>query len=255
MVAGPHGHGGALPPSQSWGSGDRGDNGEEICTMVQTMEGIIPLSSVTPDNDPHSEVLSPVNFVIPKRGYPAPYVPENFQGLFLPKPGAPAILTCWYHCTSLRDHPLNCMGHSYTEGSDRVRMYPIWLGLVETGVDYTETVCIVSKGKEKYRTTVRKYNDLFKQSGYQAVAVNTWGGLHFLPLITSIFLSHHEKSSFVNQHDSSVFGFNKCKGTGLFDDQTEGRVWLQRIPTKGSWTHSFHCVVTCQMWMPVRYIS
>ena len=56
MVAGPYGHGGALPPSQWWGSGDSGDKGEYFCTMVQTLEGIIPLSSVTADNDPHSEV-------------------------------------------------------------------------------------------------------------------------------------------------------------------------------------------------------
>ena len=160
---------------------------------------------MTPDNDPLSEVLSTDNFAITKGGYPAPYVPENFQGLFLPKPGAPDSLTCGYHHTSLRDHPLHCWGHSYTEGSDRVGMYPTWLGLVETGVGYTETVCIVRKGKEKFRTAVRKYNDLFKQSGYQTAAVDTWGGLHFLPLIMSIFLSHHKRSSFVNQLDSGVW--------------------------------------------------
>ena len=107
MVAGPYGHGGALSPSQSWGSGDKG---EDFCTMVQTLEGIIPLPSVTPDNDPHSEVSSTNNYAILKGGYPAPYVPENFQGLFLPKPGAPGILTCGYQCTILRDHPLHCQG-------------------------------------------------------------------------------------------------------------------------------------------------
>ena len=210
MVAGPYGHGGALPPSLSWGSGDGGDKGEDFCTMVQTLEGIIPLSSVTADNDPHSEVLSIDNFAIPEGDYPAPYIPENFQGLFPPKPGAQGILTCRYHRTSLGDHPLHCWGNSYTEDSDRVGMYPTWLGLVETGVDYTETVCIVRRGKEKHLINVRKYNDLFKQSGYLAAIVDTWGGLHFLPLITSVFLSHHEKSSFMSQLDSGVFGFNKC---------------------------------------------
>ena len=117
---------------------------------------------MTVDNDPHSEVLSTDNFAIPEGGYLAPYVPENFQGLFLPKPGAPGILTYGYHCTSLRDHRLQCWGHSYTEGSDRVGMYPTWLGLVETGVGYTETICIVRRGKEKHLTAIRKYNHLFK---------------------------------------------------------------------------------------------
>ena len=138
------------------------------------VEGIIPLSLVTADNDPLSEVLSTDNFTIPGGGYPAPYVPENFQGLFLPKPRASGILTCGYHHTRLRDHPLHCQGHSYTEASSRVGMYPTRLGLVETGVGYTETVCIVRKGKEKYHTAVRKSIDLFKQSGYQAATVDTF---------------------------------------------------------------------------------
>ena len=73
--------------------------------MVQTLEGIIPLSVVNADNDPHSEVLSSGNFAVPGGGYPAPYVPKNFQGLFLPMQGAPGLLTCGYHHTSLIDHP------------------------------------------------------------------------------------------------------------------------------------------------------
>ena len=59
------------------------------------------------------------------------------------------------------------------------------------------------------------------QSGYQAAAVDTWDGLHFLPLITTVFLSHHKKNSFVNQLDSGMFGFDRCKGKTLFDDQTD----------------------------------
>ena len=218
-MAGPYGHGGALPPDCSQGSGDGGIKNEDFCTMVQTLKGIILLSRMTADNDPHSEVLSSGNFAVPVGGYLAPYVPENFQGLFLPKPGAPGILTCGYHCTSLRDHRLHCRGYSYTEGSDRVGMYPTQLGLVETGVGYTETVCIVRRGKEKCCTAIRKYNDLFKQSGYQAAAVDTWDGLHFLPLITLVFLSPHKKSSFVNQLDSGVFGFDKWKATGNQTDE------------------------------------
>ena len=172
MVAGPHGHGGALPPDCSQGSGDGGAQKVELCTMVQTLEGIVPLSAVTADNNSYSEVLSRGNFDIPKGGYPVPYVPENFQGLFIPKPGAPGILTCGYHHTSLRDHPLHCQGHSYAEGSDT--MYPPWLGLVETGVGYTETMHIIRRGKERHCTAIRKYSDLFKQSGYQAATVDNW---------------------------------------------------------------------------------
>ena len=191
--------------------------------MVQTLEGFVRFFSVTADNDRHSEVLSGGSFDVLQEGYAALYVLENFQGLFIPKPGAPGILTFGYHCTSLRDHPLHCQGHSYTEGSDRVSMYPTRLGLVETGVSYTETMHMVRRGKPRHHTVIRKYNELFKHSGYQATTVDTWGGLHFLPLIMSIFPSHHEKNSFVNQFDSGVFGFDKCKGTSLFGDPTDGR--------------------------------
>ena len=57
---------------------------------------------------------------------------------FLSKPEAPGILTCGYFHTSLRDHPLHCWGHSSTEGSEKVGMYPTRLGLLKTGVGYTE---------------------------------------------------------------------------------------------------------------------
>ena len=158
MVAGPFGHGGALPSDRSQGSGDGGAQKEEFCTMIQTLEGIVPLSTVTADNNPHSEVLSGGNFDIPRVGYPAPDFLEDFQGLFIPKPGSPGILTCGYHCTSLRDHPLHCQGHSYTEGSDRVKMYPTWLGLVETDVGYMETMYVMRRGKVRHRTAIRKYH-------------------------------------------------------------------------------------------------
>ena len=64
MVAGLNGHGGALPLDHSHGSGDGGTQKEEFCTMVQTLEGILPLSTVTADNNPHSGG----NFDIPKGG-------------------------------------------------------------------------------------------------------------------------------------------------------------------------------------------
>ena len=102
-------------------------------------------------------------------------------------------------------------------------MYSTRLGLVEIGAAYTETVHIVRRGQEKFRTVVRRYHNLFIQSGYQAAAIDTWGGLHFLPLITTVFLSLHEKNSFIYQLDSGVFGFDRCKVTALFDDQSDVR--------------------------------
>ena len=182
---------------------------------------MIPISEITEDNDPHSKILSNNSFAIPEGGYRVPYIPENFKDLFLSQLGAPGILTCGYFHTSLRDHPLYFQGHSYTEGSEKVRMYSTRLRLVETGVGYTETVCLVRRDQEKFCTAVRKYHDLFMQSGYQAAAVDTWSGLHFLPLIMAVFLSCHEKNSFVNQLDSGMFGFDRCKGMALFDDQMD----------------------------------
>ena len=50
--------------------------------LVQTLEGLILLSRVTADNDPHSEVLSSDNFIIPGGGYPALHVSENSGFVF-----------------------------------------------------------------------------------------------------------------------------------------------------------------------------
>ena len=141
--------------------------------MAQSLKGMIPISEITEDKDSHLEILSYDSFAEPEGGYPAPYIPENFKGLFLSKLGAPGILTCGYFHTSLRDHPLHCHGHSYTGGSEKVGMYPTRLGLVETGIGYTETVNIVWRGQEKFCIAIRKYHDLFMQSGYQVAAVDT----------------------------------------------------------------------------------
>ena len=176
---------------------------------------------VNQDNDPHSEILSNNDFAVPEGGYPAPYVPEGFPGLFLPKPRAPGMIICGYSHTSLQDHPLNCWGHSYTEGHDKIGMHPTCLGLVETGIGYTESIWVVKSDKEKYCTAIRRYHELFLQPGFRTAAMDTWGGLHFLPLITTIFLSQYKKDSFMLQLDSGVFGFNRCKGTTLYNDQTD----------------------------------
>ena len=221
MVTGLHDHSNAPPPSQSRDGDDGNGRDGSFCNMVQSLEGMISISEVTEDNDPHSEILSNDSFAEPEGGYLAPYIPENFKGLFLSEPGAPGILTCGYFCTSLRDHPLHCWGHSYTEGSEKVGMYPTRLGLVETGVGYTETICIVRRCQEKFHTAVRKYHSLFMHSGYHAATMDTWGGLYFLPLIMTVFLSHHEKNSFVSQLDSGLFGFDRCKGTALCNGQMD----------------------------------
>ena len=159
IMAGPHGHNRAQSSGQFQGRSDNGNEG--FCNLVQTTDGMIPLSMVNQDNDPHSEILSNNDFAVLEGGYPAPYVPEGFPGLFLLKPRAPGVIICGYSHTSLWDHPLNCWGHSYTEGHDEVGMYPTHLGLVETGIGYTESIWVVKGDKEKYRTAIRRYHDLF----------------------------------------------------------------------------------------------
>ena len=82
IVAGPHGHNRTQSSNQSQGGSG---NGNEFCYLVQTTDGMITLSMVNQDNDPHLEILSNDDFAVPKGGYPAPYVPEGFPGLFLQK--------------------------------------------------------------------------------------------------------------------------------------------------------------------------
>ena len=102
VVASPHDHSNAPPTSQR-GDGDDGSGKDGgFCNMVQSLEGMILISEITEDNDPHSEILSNDSFAEPEGGYPAPYIPDNFKGLFLSQPGAPGILTCGYFCTSLK---------------------------------------------------------------------------------------------------------------------------------------------------------
>ena len=91
----------------------------------------------------------------------------------------------------------------------------------------------MKKGKEKFQIVTRGYDDLFGPTGFQPAAVETWGGLHFLPLITFVFLSHHEKGSFECQLDSGVFGFDKCKGQLYDDPADEVGMTIERMISKG----------------------
>ena len=83
VVSGPNGHEGALPPSHSCGSGGGDGRSDDFFTLVQSLEGVIPLSRVNADNDP--------DFAVPPDRYPEPYTPAGFQGLFLAAPGTKAF--------------------------------------------------------------------------------------------------------------------------------------------------------------------
>ena len=157
IVAGPHGHNQAQSSGQSRGRSDNGNEG--FCNLVQTTDCMILLSMVNQDNGPHPEILSNNDFAVLEGGCPVPYVPECFPGLFLAKPRAQGMIICGYSHTSIQDHPLNCQGHSYREGHDKVGMHPNHLG-------YTESVWVVKGNKEKYCTAVRRYHDLFLQPGF-----------------------------------------------------------------------------------------
>ena len=96
MVAGLHVHSNAPPPNQL-GDGDDGSSKDGgFCNMVQSLDGMIPITEITEEHDPYSKILSNDSFAKPEGGYLVPYIPENFKGLFLSKPGAPGLLTCGY---------------------------------------------------------------------------------------------------------------------------------------------------------------
>ena len=82
VVAGPHDHSNAPPPSQP-GDGDDGSGKDGgFCDMVQSLEGMILISEITEDNDPHLEILSNDSFAEPEGGYLVPYIPEDFKVCF-----------------------------------------------------------------------------------------------------------------------------------------------------------------------------
>ena len=58
VVAGPHDGRNVPPPSQP-GDGDDGSGKDGgFCNMVQSLEGMILISEIIKDNDPHLEILS-----------------------------------------------------------------------------------------------------------------------------------------------------------------------------------------------------
>ena len=96
-VAGPHGHSNAPLPSQPRDGDDGNGKDDGFCNMAQSLEGMIPMSDITEDNDPYSEILSNDSFAKSEGGYLAPTFQRTLK---VSKLGAPGILICRYFHTS-----------------------------------------------------------------------------------------------------------------------------------------------------------
>ena len=87
------------------------------------------------------------------------------------------------------DHPLDWQGHITLTHHSGVAAYNSYIRLVTTGIPVTVKI----KGKEVYQF----YPDLVGTVP-DPHSHNIWGSLHFLPLVSNVFLSWYDSGTFLS---------------------------------------------------------
>ena len=144
-------------------------------------------------DDPHQVVLISGGYNMPyilllkeenpHQGYFAPVTVKEFAGIYYResrdlKPG--------YAFTTPRDYPLDRRGHIATKLHSEEVAYTLYLRLVTSGIPYTDTV----DGQQ----TDYHYSNVVGVTP-PAEHHTTWGSLHFLPLISNVFLPRYESET------------------------------------------------------------
>ena len=99
------------------------------------------------------------------------------------------------------DHPLDQWGHIPSALHSGVTAYSSYIGLIASGI-------LLPKKKE----TGEGHNNLhyFNVLGSipQPETHTIWGSLHFLPLVSNVFLSHYDLGTFLIHLTAGKYGFN-----------------------------------------------
>ena len=149
--------------------------------------------------------------VIPKEnlkgfseGYILPAEVTAFQGIYHEsgdvRPG--------YTGASPWDFPLDCQGHVASRIHLSVAAYSSYIGLVSTGIVYPQ--------QEDPNVKIDQYN-YFDIIGTVPPITNhgIWGCLHFLSLVSNVFLAQYDSGTFLSHLTDGGYGFNALGLAGI----------------------------------------
>ena len=97
------------------------------------------------------------------------------------------------------DHPLDQQGHIASVLHSGTAAYSSYIGLVASGISITTRV----ENSDIYH----QYFDILGTVPGQD-SHNIWGSLHFLPLVSNVFLPHYNSGNFLSHLAEGEYGFD-----------------------------------------------
>ena len=121
---------------------------------------------------------------------------QDFQGIYYFEPG---YLQPGYTNSMPYDHPLDRQGHIASVLHSGTAAYSSYIGLIALGIPITTRV--------ESRDIHHQYFDIVGTIPGQD-SHNIWGSLHFLPLVSNVFLPRYDSETFLSHLAEGEYGFD-----------------------------------------------
>ena len=166
-------------------------------------------------DDPHQIIPMEEVFTVPSftldnlegfnKGYPLLAEVTEFRGICYHESG-----DVWpgYMGTSPFDYPLDRQGHMASKFHSGTAAYSSYIGLILTGIVYPQ--------QEDPLVPINQYNYFDVIGMIPSIANQSiWGCLHFLPLVSNIFLAHYDSRTFLLHLTEGGYGFDVLGSPGI----------------------------------------
>ena len=166
-------------------------------------------------NDPHQ--IIPTEEVSTVPAFPQENLERFNEGYLLPAE-VTAFRGIYYHASGdVRpgytgafpfDYPLDHQGHVASKLHSGTAAYSSYIGLILTGIVYPQ--------QEDSAVPINQYS-YFNIIGMIPPITNhgIWGCLHFLPLVSNIFLAHYDSGTFLSHLMEGGYGFDVLGSLGI----------------------------------------
>ena len=166
-------------------------------------------------DDPHQVIPTKDVFTIPvfprddlngfDEGYLFPVEVTAFRGIYYHESGD---VRPSYTGASPFDYPLDCQGNMASKLHSGTAAYSLYIGLVSTGIVYPQ--------QEDPDIQIDQYS-YFNIIGSVPPIANygIWGCLHFLPLVSNVFLAHYNSGTFLSHLTDGGYGFDTLGSPGI----------------------------------------
>ena len=183
-------------------------------------QGVANLAMVVSDDDefaddPHQVIPTENVFTVPAfprddlngfdEGYLFPVEVTAFRGIYYHESGD---VRPGYIGAPPFDYPLDCQGHVASKLYSGTVAYSLYIGLISTGIVYPQ--------QEDPDVQIDQYSYFYIIGSVPPIADHgIWGCLHFLPLVSNIFLAHYYSDTFLSHLTDGGYGLDTLGSPGI----------------------------------------